>query len=208
MSDDNEETQGPAFFIPMPSEILAEMQRRHDQHQMEADDYYHSLARMFDSFNKEQLETFRTMMHGLLQISDGPVQANLALYEGMIVGILHSKFNVCLACNRDHDEVMAQQMEAQALQEETPPAMDGGDPFKPAQPTADLQIDQVGILSDAQLAAMEEYNLDDVRSAEDGRLLGFICINCGMRYVSIEDRMRRPTGKAGCSGCVNKEKWG
>lgn len=206
---DEEGNEGEAMFIPLPpQEVLREMQRRHDQHMMEIDDYHHSIARMLDSFNKEQLETFRTMMHGLVTISEGEAQANLAMYEGMVVGILHSSFGICLACHRNHDEVMAQQMEAETLQEETLTAMDGGDPFKPASERPDCQIGGIGMLSDKQLADMEEYGLDDLRSSDDSRLLGFVCMNCGTQYQSIEDRKLRPAGKSGCPGCVNKEKWG
>lgn len=205
-----EENEGQAMFIPLPpAVVLAEMRRQHDQRLMEADDYHHSVARLLDSMQREQLETFRQLMHGLVMMSEGDSRANLAMYEGLASGILHARYKVCLACDRNHDEVMAQQMaaeEAHEQQEASP--RDGGDPFKPFPTPGDLPLGGVGMLSDTQLAKMEEYGLDDLRAESDGSLIGFRCIHCGKDYISIEDRMRRPPRKDGCDGCVNKEKWG
>lgn len=51
-------------------------------------------------------------------------------------------------------------------------------------------------------AAMREYNL---RKDPDGRLY---CQGCGLRYVSLEDRMLRAPGTDGCHGCQLKSAHG
>lgn len=50
--------------------------------------------------------------------------------------------------------------------------------------------------------SMKEYGL---RRDNDGKL---ICTECGQGYVSLDDRMLRPPGARGCSGCQQKAKWG
>jgi len=62
------------------------------------------------------------------------------------------------------------------------------------------------VLSEEELKQMKEYNLDDVRDIDTHELYGFICLNCGQRYPTIEDRMKRRPDE--CSGCFQKAKWG
>lgn len=62
------------------------------------------------------------------------------------------------------------------------------------------------VLTLDQLAKMAEYNLDDVRDIDTHELLGFICLNCGMRYLTIESRMDNAPDS--CPGCFHKAKWG
>ena len=35
-----------------------------------------------------------------------------------------------------------------------------------------------------------------------------MCINCKLWYENLEDRTKRIAGPTGCSGCINKTKWG
>lgn len=51
-------------------------------------------------------------------------------------------------------------------------------------------------------ATMIEYGL---QRAEDGKLY---CTGCGMEYQSLDDRMLKPPGVSGCSGCQQKSAWG
>lgn len=62
------------------------------------------------------------------------------------------------------------------------------------------------VLTEEQLAQMKEYNLDDVRDIDTHELYGFICLNCAMRYPTIEVRMEK--GPDECEGCFHKAKWG
>ena len=48
---------------------------------------------------------------------------------------------------------------------------------------------------------MRRYGL-----TSDGDAL--FCANCNMEYASLDDRMLRPEGPEGCTGCVQKSKWG
>lgn len=57
------------------------------------------------------------------------------------------------------------------------------------------------IISEFDVEKMAKYNLVD----DHGQI---VCLNCGMEYASLEDRMRRAPGIEGCSGCLEKEKWG
>jgi hypothetical protein len=61
-------------------------------------------------------------------------------------------------------------------------------------------------LTKKQLAQMKEYNLDDVRDIDTHELYGFICLNCGMRYPTIAERMKKSPEE--CEGCFYKAKWG
>lgn len=51
-------------------------------------------------------------------------------------------------------------------------------------------------------ATMIEYGL--IRK-DDGKLY---CKGCGQGYVSLDDRMLRSPGPAGCGSCQQKAKWG
>ena len=204
MSDDGPEN----FIFPFPfrpdPETLERMRAAQDHQQMIVEDYHHGTSRLIEGLSEEQLTYFKTLLHVIAANCDGEGRAIPAYYEGIVDGVLSVKYNICMGCHKNHDQVMKEQMEREA----NPPPMDGGDPHAPAPLKADLKIGEVGFLSDVQLANMEEYNLDDLRSSDDNRLMGFVCLGCGLHYTSIEDRMLRPADKGGCSGCVQKEQWG
>ncbi len=206
-------SDGPGgFFLPFPiqpdPDTLERIRAAQDHEQMIVEDYHHGTARLFESLSEEQLVAQKTMLHVIAANCEDRDRAIPAYYEGIITGILAVKHNVCIGCHRNHDKVMADQMDREAEEAASPPPMDGGNPHAPAPLKADLKIGEVGFLSDVQLANMEEYNLDDLRSSDDNRLMGFVCLGCGLHYTSIEDRMLRPADKGGCSGCVQKEQWG
>lgn len=67
-------------------------------------------------------------------------------------------------------------------------------------------IGQKGLMTAELISDMNEYFLDDLRDEDTGAILGFICVKCGMKYPSIEDRkLKRPDE---CSGCFQKSMWG
>lgn len=66
----------------------------------------------------------------------------------------------------------------------------------------DLKVGESGQLTFRQVKAMEAYNLDDLREKTDKVLLGFVCMNCGQTYPSIEDRMLKAPDD--CPGCHTK----
>lgn len=63
------------------------------------------------------------------------------------------------------------------------------------------------LMADAAKAEnMDKYLLEE--DFDPSAPTPYKCRNCGLGYVSIEDRMLRSPGKAGCKGCVHKEKFG
>jgi hypothetical protein len=205
--------EGPGFFLPFPlpidPEMLEKMRQAKDHEAMVVEDYHHGIARFLDSLNEEQLTAQKSLLHVVAANSKGSSRVIPAYYEGILIGILSAKYGICIGCENNHEKLMAEQLQRESEQQDQPPVpMDGGDPFKPGQKTVDLHIGEGGMLSDEQLANMEQYNLDDLRDEDTGRLMGFVCLGCGMQYPSIEDRMLKPADKGGCSGCVQKEQWG
>lgn len=79
---------------------------------------------------------------------------------------------------------------------------------EPPAEVPDLKIGETGMLSPQQIEQMAAYGLDDLRDEDTNALVGFICLNCKTHVQTIEDRMREVPGVAGCSGCIQKEKWG
>jgi hypothetical protein len=73
----------------------------------------------------------------------------------------------------------------------------------------DLNVGESGSLSPNQLAAMEEWNLDDVREEGTNKLLYFVCRGCMIQtHPTIEDRTLFPKGIDGCSGCRERARHG
>lgn len=201
------------FFLPFPfggdpEEMMRRMQEQADRKDMQVDDYRHGTARFFDSLSEEQLSALREMVHVIVTNAEPTSRTVPAYYEGVVSGLLHAKFKVCLGCDHNHERVMAEQMQ-QSENLAPNPAMDGGDPFRPVGiGSVDLEVGQEGVLSVAQVQHMMEYNLDDLRDQDTNVLIGFVCLHCKKQYPSIEDRMLRPADKSGCPGCVHKEQWG
>lgn len=99
-------------------------------------------------------------------------------FIGIIAGMLDQKFKVCLACGRNHDAELKDF--APAEEEELPQK-------RAAEETIEL---------------MKQYDVEILISGS------LVCKNCETPIASLEDRMLRPPGTAGCPGCVEKEKWG
>jgi hypothetical protein len=196
----------PTFPPGFPEEFKQQVLEAITQSRMEIEDFQHGVATFLNSMDKEQLLAFKKVVNYFGKTVDGDT-STIAYFEGVTTGLLHARHSICLGCENDHEELMRNA----GMRETEPvysPPMDGGNPYEPAPDTPNLAIGEVGMLSDFQLRKMEEYGLDDLRSSDDGRLIGFICVNCKTQYPSITDRMLRPPDKSGCGGCVQKEKWG
>lgn len=67
-------------------------------------------------------------------------------------------------------------------------------------------------LNDNEATLMEEYDVEanplyqKVHSPQGAS--PFRCANCGIGIASLKDRMRRPKGIDGCSGCQQESAWG
>ena len=99
-------------------------------------------------------------------------------FIGMLIATLDQKFQACSGCGKNHDKMLAEL----SGQTEIPAVTSPED-----KPSRD--------------ALMDEYGLEQVGDS-------ILCKNCGIEYVSLEDRMLRPAGVTGCSTCLQKEKWG
>ena len=186
-------------FHQLPEEIREAMERHQQLHQMQADDYRHSVQRFFDELDKDQLVTFRWMLRNM-----GMGGSQLAqYYEGQISQILYTKFNICPGCMVNHDEEVAEQLQGEH-QKHVAASVGTHDPKQV--PAIALNEDGTRYHTDTEIAQMLEYNIDDAYEEGTTNFLGYICKGCGTIYVSIEDRMLRAPDE--CSGCIQKAKWG
>lgn len=189
--------------IPLTEEMRAHL----EQQNMAIESYRHDVQRLFDELSKEHMMTLRTMLNQFTMEGDSRLTS---YYEGVVAATIAHRFDVCGGCGENHADVLLQERDGQSgrtVRTDSPigkalkidgflPAQDGDKPLS----TADLGF------TDEQLANMEKYNLDDVRDEVTLELLGFICKGCGLRYVSIEDRMLRAPDA--CHGCYLKSAHG
>lgn len=188
----------PSMGFPVPFEDLPpHIQEEIMRHQASAEDYRHGVARLFEESSKEHLLVLQAIFHNISGTSEGGGAALASYYEGIIGVTLQKRFNICLACGVDHDE---------ALKDFTGKVDEGGHPVQ--DPRSDPpHPDGPRELTPEDFKNMKEYGLDDLRD-KDLKILGFVCVNCRMPYVSIEDRMKQPPGPEGCSGCRQMAKFG
>jgi len=180
-------------MFEMPEEMREQLRKQHEEHQMQTENYYHSVQHLFDELNKEQLMTLRWILHNLQAEETGRLAA---YYEGQIANTLQYKHDVCPGCGKNHEEEML----AAAT---VPPAE------RPAEEPVNADVSHAGpsAISDETRELMRQYSIDDAWDQETGKFLGFICTKgCGMMYPSLEDRMLRPADH--CAGCIQKAKWG
>lgn len=172
-------------FGEPPDEIKEELERAHDQRSMAVTAIQHDVHGFLRELSKDQLLTLRALINGM---SSDPAAS--AFFMGIITSLLDTTFGVC-PCGRNHDEELA--------------AVAGpGDEMRVvgSEETEALVAEESPLPVIQEQAKMDEYGLD---YDEDGKLF---CKNCGTKYVSIEDRMLKPPGTEGCSGCIQKSKWG
>lgn len=164
------------FTGPTP-EQQAELEQKEERLRMEYDVFKHSFVRLFDELSEDQLVTFKLLLR-ILAGNDNRLLASE--WQGMASQALKVRFNICPACDVNHDTEMQSSHPS-----ETPPQ-------EPVQ--------------ESEEELMRKYHLDDQRDADTHELLGYICTGiegmkgpCGARYPSIEDRMLKPPEH--CSGC-------
>lgn len=69
--------------------------------QMEKTEYRHAMFRLFDELNEEQLIQMVKLFDICSDEDNGHKMADH--YQGVTMGILHLKHNVCLSCGVNHD---------------------------------------------------------------------------------------------------------
>lgn len=206
----------------MEHEPHDETQSLYDHLRQSNESARHQIARMISEMPQDHLHALAILLGG---ICSGGGKGLAAFYQGQAVAALESRFNICTACGKDHDEQLAHltgtakptwqerdAKEREALEKEV--AKFSEFLFKSEKEAIaevpDLRVGESGDLSAGQQEKMREYNLDDLREEETGALLGFVCLKCGKQYQSIDDRALDPDGKERemCEGCIHHTKWG
>lgn len=158
----------------------------------------HEIAQMLNELSQDHLVALNFMLN---MIADSPKPVKGAGYFlGRVAANLEHRFGLCPGCGSKHDDASEiMNNDPNASPDETPEVNED---------TIWTEIGSKKSMTFGEMELMAEYGLDDVRDMETKALLGFICVECNMRYVSIQDRMLKPVGVAGCSGCQEKAAWG
>lgn len=182
-----------SFLGGEPSEEQQQAMREHQAQQEMVLSYKRTAwTNLLNELNVEQLIVLRMV----LEDTDNP--GTSAYLTGVVTGVIQFKHGKCPECGGEHGFDVKHKV---VLRDESDPA--DHIEIKPSEP--------LGPDTDAGRAAMEAYDLDDLREGtpeDPGPILGYVCRNCQMRYVSIEDRMLRPPGPDGCHGCQYKSAHG
>ena len=185
--DDNEEV-----FAGTPEEFVEKMKEMVNHQRMVMTDIQHRVQRLFTDMDAESLATMRLVLHS---IGEDPGKA--MFYEGVAAAILLVKHEVCSGCGVDHT--------AEALASMT-------EQVKVDHPSVVMSEDEQTNHADAMVnlhSKFVEFEVLPVQRPKDGSYDGPVtCRNCGMEYVSLQDRMLEKPGVEGCTGCVQKAKFG
>lgn len=170
----------PFWGEPMtPEEAAAEQERQI----MQRESIRHDMERLLDELDKDQLQTIRIML------TFGGGNAEYAAYWcGAIGATLKARFGIC-GCGKEHNADLL--------------AQPGGDMVEssPTSPVNEAALQEYGV----RLPTQEDYAKGLVHTPDEHPVL---CSACGMLYQSLDDRMLRAPGQAGCEGCIQKAKWG
>lgn len=179
------------FFSPddVPDEVKEALAMHQDTQRMGLETVSHDVQRLFRELDETQLGTLRFLIHTVAHNPEAGFY-----YEGVLATLYSIKANVCPACGKDHDKEMAEAVAREATD----------DPTRLRNPDGSVPDD----ISKKIAERMEEYGLRPADAERDDTDTGVICLGCGTRYVSLADRMIEDAGPAGCSGCVQKAKWG
>lgn len=176
----SDEDDMPDFIIGTPEEVQEKVREMMDRQSMAITAMRHDVQRFFTELSVEQLSLLRFLLH---QITANPEAG--PFYEGVASTTLLLKHNVCPGCGIDHDKEAMETLQAETAKvtsEDRHPS------------NVSNVISRVDLL--------EQYRL---RPNADGQ---YNCADCGMGYMSLEDRMLEKPGPEGCDGCIQRAKWG
>lgn len=177
-----------------PEELMEKMREAHEQHKMVSEDFNNQLKSLFEDISIDNLVTLRTLFSGLTHLHPAALSGIISYYEGMLVGILQFKHNVCASCGVNHEEDAAASML-------TPPDKPvGPDPVE-AIPMPSAEPSNALSWSAPAAAQMIRYRVELTGEGEQVR-----CTDCGLRYPNLEDRMLREPDS--CHGCFQMAKDG
>jgi hypothetical protein len=162
--------------------MFTSMQEQHDHAHQHNQVFIHRLHDWMDTITGE--ENLRTLRDVLL--AAGATEHDVGqMFLGIIAQRLKVEHNICIACNRNHDEEL-EKMQAQAEL---------------------VNNDWTSFINNLDPSVIEVMNELGVEFIPQ-QYPKIKCKNCGKEYVSLEDRMRRKPGADGCDGCQQKSAWG
>jgi hypothetical protein len=172
------------MFGELPEEFRQMLDRQHLENRVTQQE----VDRLLEELPIEQLLTVRTIIRTASQSA-----VALGFFDGVIYTRLRREGR-CTSCGGpDHDHEEFEQL----LLQESGNDEEAG--------SSEPLIDGTHFTAEEH-RLMAEYNLDDLRDEDTHELLGFVCLGCGMRYPSLQDRMMRAPDE--CSGCFRKSAHG
>lgn len=168
-----------SHMIPFnsPEDAQAFLDKQHEEHRIRMRDGVHKINELLDALNDEQLATLDNLI-----FASSRSKSSAAHLRGQIDVIREVKFGTC-RCGTNHEEEFAAEFTT------------------PEQPVPDdaADADHRAMLDAGAMAA---YKVEPVpEDLADEYPTKFRCSECFIPIVSLEDRMLRPKGIDGCSGC-------
>lgn len=178
--DDEHEHQPQGFAIPFSFfGGPPPSQEQIDRQNMEAMANGHEVRQFIHGLDEFQLNK----VISLIKIVDSSSIAAY-YYIGVVAEQLDTKYGKCMTCGKKHDEELAHLVgDGGPAESSDSPAVKGTKKY-----------DELMYL----------YNMEQDDDGSDR----VMCKGCGKWYVSLADRMLRASGIEGCSGCIEKNKWG
>lgn len=174
------------FFFQTPSELVAHLREHQAHDEMNHEHTSHRIRDFIDSLDSEQLEVFEILVKAC---GDDSTRFHL---RGRIMEA-QRRFGVC-PCGKDHSKV-PEDMQPDPV------------PEKATEPHPDMPSREE-LMKLYTLESNPDYGMKDWEQRYETVPQPFRCSNCGMGYVSLEDRMLRPPGIDGCGGCRLKSAHG
>lgn len=172
---------------PEIQEIVRAQMHQHELQHMAIEGSRHRMLNFLEGLDEEGLQCVR----GLIQLVNA-ADETAGFYMGF-TAVLLSKFQYCPICGVKHDDPRDHPEETVKTDVEKERLLQ--------RDTADMPT-RTRTITPEETAQMVMY---DIKPHKEG---GYVCTNCGKQYVSIEDRMLRDPGPAGCDGCKQTTKWG
>lgn len=217
------------FVATSPEELRDYMRAQASRNQQLSIDVRHQIEAFMEALDEDQLDTLRFMLHEATHHG-----ASFTLwFEGYLTSMLKQRFGICPACHTNH-EAELHKMSGQDAS--FPEAVALKEAVENRTPLADLQRDDEPTEVEGQMeldfsapvlppTTREEYDARKDEGVDTPHLgpmvrsdamlayrlepyddMYFYCRDCGLTYVSLEDRMlKRPDE---CHGCFLKASQG
>lgn len=197
---DDEQYEGQGGFGPfvfgVPSEEMRrQMEEAHETQHLHVLNFQHMLEEAWQALNYEQLYAVAKWM--ALTADSGNASRNLAYHAGSLFRLAADKSTKCMVCDKNHDEEVKSLLNTPG--DGSTLVADGE--TEPHPPTDEPVGSDLSYEDTQRMIAEHEANVTLYRLTQNFDRGGFNCTGCGMYYLSLEDRMLKPPGIEGCSGC-------